>query len=131
MPYRSELGFLVAAFLDTVVWTSGQTLAVAEAEVEFPRQYGTIRRCAEDLLALADDATLYAAIRGRDVVTGDPRTVTGRVVDVTLEAGYERAALSLDTDDGRVDVGGRAAALEDVEAHEISVARTPFADRET
>lgn len=127
---RSELGFLVAAFLDTVVWTSGQTLAVAETEIDFPRQYGTIRRCAEELLALADDTTLYAAIRGRDVVDGDPRTVTGRVVDITLEAGYERAALSLDTDDGRVDVGGRAAALEDLEAHEIRVARTPFADWE-
>jgi sugar-specific transcriptional regulator TrmB len=128
---RSELGFLVAAFLDTVIWTSGRTLAVAESEIDFPRQYGTIRRCAEELLTVADDETIYAAIRGRDVATGDPRTVAGRVVDVILEDGYERATLSLDTDDGRMDVGGRAAALEDVEAHEIRVARTPFADWET
>jgi hypothetical protein len=47
---------------------------------------------------------------------------------VILEAGYERAALSLDTGEGPVDVGGRAAALEDVAAYEIRVGRTPFAD---
>jgi len=124
---RSELGFLVSAFLDTVVWTSGRTLAAAETALDFPRQYGTIRRCVEDLLS-APDETLHAAVRGRDVLTGDARTVTGRIVDVTLEGGYERAALSLDPGDGPVDVGGRAAALEDVEAHEIHVGRTPFDD---
>jgi sugar-specific transcriptional regulator TrmB len=125
---RSELGFLVSAFLDAVVWTSGRTLATAATDLDFPRQYGTIRRCAEDLLTVPSDATLYAAVRGRDVLTGDARAVTGRVADVTLEAGYERAALSLATDEGQIDVGGRAAALEDVEAHEVRIARAPFGD---
>jgi sugar-specific transcriptional regulator TrmB len=123
---RSELGFLVSAFLDAVVWTSGRTLATAETTPDVPRQYGTIRRCVEDVLRVADDTALYAAVRGRDVLDGDARTVTGRIVGATLEDGYERAALSLDTDEGPVDVGGRAAALEDVEAHEIHVGHTPF-----
>jgi hypothetical protein len=93
-----------------------------------PPQYGTIRRCVEDLLAVPNE-TRYATVRGHDVLTGDTRTVTGQVVDVTLDAGYERAALSLDTEDGPVDVGGRAAALEDAEVHEIHVDRTLFDDR--
>jgi sugar-specific transcriptional regulator TrmB len=124
---RSDLGFLVSAFLETVIWTSGRTLATAAATPEFPRQYGTIRRCVEDLQAAEGD-DLYAAVRGRDVVTGDDRTVAGRVVEVTLEAGYERAALTVDDGNGLVDVGGRAAALEDIEAQEIHVGRTPFDD---
>ncbi|GAB3324765.1 TrmB family transcriptional regulator [Haloplanus rallus] len=124
---RSDLGFLVSAFLETVIWTSGRPLATANTTTEFPRQYGTIRRCVEDLQA-ADGGDLYAAVWGRDVVTGDDRRVTGRVVEVTLEGGYERAALTVDAGDELIEVGGRAAALEDVEAEEIHVGRTPFDD---
>jgi sugar-specific transcriptional regulator TrmB len=117
---RSELGFLVSAFLNTVVWTSGRTIATAEPQ-PFPRRYATIRRCVEDLQRYDDD--FYASIRGRDVITGKHKTVAGKVVDITAEASKERAALTLETDGGLIDVGGQTAALEDIEAHEIHIGR--------
>ncbi|PSP99199.1 ArsR family transcriptional regulator [Halobacteriales archaeon QS_5_70_17] len=66
---RSELGFLVSGFLNTVVWTSARQLATADRE-RFPRRYATIRRCVGDLRDGEEDATFYASVRGRDVVTG-------------------------------------------------------------
>jgi len=115
---RSELGFLVTGFLLTVVWTSAETLAEDGTERPFPRRYATVRRCVAEL---GDGDEFFAAIEGRDVATGEPRTVRGRVVDTTLGSVRETAALTLAVDDERVTVGGQAAALEDVEAHEIAV----------
>ena len=119
---RSELGFLVSGFLNTVVWTSARRLATADRERSFPRRYATIRRCVEDL---QDDEEsleeLYATVQGRDVVTGERRRVSGRVVDVSVGTNRETAAITIDTDGELVDVGGQVAALEDVEAHEITI----------
>jgi hypothetical protein len=76
----------------------------------------------EDLRDGADEAeTFYASVRGRDVVTGDRRHVSGRVVDVSVGTNRETAAITLEADGELVDVGGQVAALEDVEAHEIMV----------
>ncbi|MFB6183485.1 MAG: HTH-type sugar sensing transcriptional regulator TrmB [Haloarculaceae archaeon] len=118
---RSELGFLVSAFLNTVVWTSGRTIATAADQPAFPRRYATIRRCVDDITAF--DGEFYASIRGRDVLTGERRTVAGRIVDVTAEASKERAALTIETGDELIDVGGQTAALEDIEAQEIHIGR--------
>ncbi|MEF8840764.1 MAG: TrmB family transcriptional regulator [Haloarculaceae archaeon] len=120
---RSELGFLVSGFLNTVVWTSARQLATADHERTFPRRYATIRRCVEDLRdgAGEEGGTFYASVRGRDVVTGERRRVSGRVVDVSVGTNRETAALTLEADGELVDVGGQVAALEDVEAHEIMV----------
>ncbi|MDG5775449.1 TrmB family transcriptional regulator [Haloarculaceae archaeon H-GB2-1] len=118
---RSELGFLVSAFLNTVVWTSGRTIETAESQPAFPRRYATIRRCVEDLQRY--DGQFYASIRGRDVLTGKHKTVAGTVADITAEASKERAALTIETDSGLIDVGGQTAALEDIEAHEIHIGR--------
>jgi sugar-specific transcriptional regulator TrmB len=118
---RSELGFLVSGFMNTVVWTSATTLSDAADQPPFPRRYATIRRCVDDLEAT--DGEFYAAIRGRDVKTGERRNVRGRVVDVSVGTNRETAALTLETENGLVDVGGQVAALEDIEAHEIRIGR--------
>jgi hypothetical protein len=66
---------------------------------------------------------LYATVDGRDIETGDALTVAGEIVDTALGTSGETAALTLDTGDRRVDIGGQAAALEDIEAHELAVGR--------
>ncbi|MFC6736559.1 TrmB family transcriptional regulator sugar-binding domain-containing protein, partial [Halolamina salina] len=53
----------------------------------------------------------------------EPRDVAGEVVDTTRNDEESIASLTLDTGDGEVRVGGRVAALEDVEAHEITIER--------
>ena len=118
---RSELGFLVSGFLNTVVWTSATTLADTRNGRPFPRRYATVRRCVEDLDG--DDGRFHATVRGRDIETGERRTVDGAVVDVSVGTNRETAAVTIETDDGRVDVGGQVAALEDIEASEIAVDR--------
>jgi sugar-specific transcriptional regulator TrmB len=118
---RSELGFLVSGFLNTVVWTSATTLTSGRSDRPFPRRYATIRRCVEDLAAA--EGEFHASVRGRDVESGDRRTVRGAVVDVSVGTNRETAAVTLETEAGLVDVGGQVAALEDLEAYEIAVDR--------
>ncbi|MFC6835957.1 HTH-type sugar sensing transcriptional regulator TrmB [Halomarina ordinaria] len=121
---RSSLGFLVSGFFSTVLWTTAEPLVEHAGRRPFPRQYASIRRCLADL----EDETraLHARIRGRDVVTGDPRVAVGRIADLALEPTAELATLTLVTDDDEVTVGGRVAALEDMEAHEIVVDTEPL-----
>ncbi|MWG36252.1 HTH-type sugar sensing transcriptional regulator TrmB [Halomarina oriensis] len=119
---RSELGFLVSGFLNTVVWTSATTVQHDDSRPAFPRRYATIRRCVSDLSAT--DGPFYASIVGRDVEGGASRTVHGEVVDVSVGTNRETAALTVDTGEGLVDVGGQVAALEDIEAREIHIGRS-------
>ncbi|MFW5964029.1 MAG: HTH-type sugar sensing transcriptional regulator TrmB [Natronomonas sp.] len=123
---RSELGFLVSGFLNTVVWTSATTLTERRDDRPFPRTYASIRRCVQDLSAGEDE--FYAAVRGRDIETGERRSVEGRVVDVSVGTNRETAAITVETDAGLVDVGGQVAALEDVEAYEITIGRDGIPD---
>jgi sugar-specific transcriptional regulator TrmB len=118
---RSELGFLVSGFLNTVVWPTSTTLAETGHERPYPRRYATIRRCVRD--TRDSDGPFYAAVNGRDVESGDYRTVTGEVVDTSLGVSGETAAITLDVGDETLDVGGQAAALEDIEAYELAIDR--------
>ena len=118
---RSELGFLVSSFLNTVLWTTADTIYDDGESFAFPRRYATIRRCISDLMAL--DGEFYATIEGRDVETGDHWVVHGKVEEASFGPNREVATLVVDTDDGRVDVGGQLAAYEDIEAYEIQVGR--------
>ncbi|MEF8812219.1 MAG: TrmB family transcriptional regulator [Halovenus sp.] len=118
---RSELGFLVLGFLNTVVWPSARTLVESQEAHPFPRRYATIRRCVRDLQN--SDGQFYASVRGRDVESGDPRSVEGEIVDIEVSTNRQTAAITLDTDDGTVDIGGQAAAFEDVEAYELVIDR--------
>jgi sugar-specific transcriptional regulator TrmB len=116
---RSALGFLVSGFFGTVVWTTADPLADADEPGELPRTYATIRRAVKDLDAHGVETR--ARVEGRDVETGTPTVVEGPVTSVRYDPNEEVASFTVDGADGPVTVGGRVAALEDVEAHEIRV----------
>ena len=118
---RSELGFLVSMFMNTVLWTTADTVLTDGDDLSFPRRYGTIRRAISDLTAL--DGEFYATIEGRDVLTGEHLVVEGPVVDVTFSPSREEASFTIRTDDGEVTVGGQVAAFEDLESYEIRIGR--------
>ena len=120
---RSALGFLISGFFGTVLWTTAdRTLGEDDTARSYPRKYASIRRCVKDLLDEGGD--FYATIDGRDVEIGGQRIVRGQVRDIAFEVSEEVASLTIDTEDGEeVTVGGRVAALEDVEAHEIHIGR--------
>ncbi|MFC7250421.1 HTH-type sugar sensing transcriptional regulator TrmB [Halomicroarcula sp. GCM10025324] len=118
---RSELGFLVSGFLNTVLWTTAETIFSNGDELAFPRRYGTIRRCISDLSSI--EGEFYATIEGRDVETGDSWVVEGRVAEATYSSSREVATLVVETEEGMVDVGGQVATYEDIEAYEIRVDR--------
>ena len=116
---RSALGFLVLGFFRTVLWTTTEHLSESDPDQSFPRRYASVRRCVDDTAGVRAD--LYATVSGREVLTGDPCEVQGRVADTRSSADEEVATLFLETDNGQVTVGGRVAAYEDIEAHEIRV----------
>jgi hypothetical protein len=119
---RSALGFLVSGFFGTVLWTTaGTELAAGETDHAFPRRYASIRRCVKDIIDAG--GSFYATVEGREVETGRSRIVRGRVADVELGTNEAVATLSVETEDGTVDVGGRVAALETIEAHELTIGR--------
>ena len=118
---RSALGFLISGFFGTVLWTTAETIAVDGAERPFPRRYASIRRAVKDIRDLGGE--FYATVEGRDTETGDSRVVSGKVVDVAFQDSEEVAALTVETADGPVEVGGLVAALEDVEGQEIHIGR--------
>ena len=118
---RSELGFLVSGFLNTVLWTTADVIATDGEELPFPRRYGTIRRCISDLTSM--DGEFYATIEGREVETGEHWVVQGKVTEASHRQSREVATLVVEGEDGPVDVGGQVAAYEDIEAHEIIVGR--------
>lgn len=118
---RSELGFLVLGLLNTVVWPSSTTLAESRRERPFPRRYATIRRCVRDIEN--SDGRFYASVRGRDVESGQFRTVEGSVVDISASVDRGTAAITLDVGGETLDVGGQAAAFEDIEAYELAIDR--------
>ncbi len=115
---RSNLGFLVSGFFGTVLWTTAdETLFADGKDWQFPRRYASIRRCIKDLRDMDLDA--YVTVEGRDVITGDPRVVQGKVSRTHFTEDQEVATLIVETDEDEVSVGGRMAAYEDIEAHEI------------
>ncbi|SFC01042.1 Sugar-specific transcriptional regulator TrmB [Halobiforma haloterrestris] len=120
---RSALGFLVSGFFGTVLWTTAErTLAEDGTARTYPRKYASIRRCVKDVID--EGGEFYATIEGRDVEVGSTQIVRGRIVDVSFEVSEEVASMTLENEDGReVTVGGRVAALEDLEAHEIHIGR--------
>ncbi len=120
---RSALGFLVSGFFGTVLWTTAErSLAEDGSERNYPRKYASIRRCVKDLMD--EGGEFYATIEGRDVTAGNQRVVRGRVLDVSFEVSEEVAALTIESEDGEeITIGGRVAALEEIEAHEIHIGR--------
>jgi len=120
---QSNLGFLLLGFFGTVLWTTAD-LQLTEGYDDartYPRDYASVRRCIKGIRAT--EGALYVTIEGRDVLTGNSRTVRGEVVDTRFSPEEELATLIVDDGEDRVAVGGRMAAYEDVEAHRIEVDR--------
>ncbi|QLG47738.1 HTH-type sugar sensing transcriptional regulator TrmB [Natrinema halophilum] len=120
---RSALGFLISGFFGTVLWTTAERmLGEDDSPRSYPRKYASIRRCVKDLMD--EGGEFYATIEGRDVEVGGHRIIRGRILDISFEVSEEVASLTIETEAGdEVSVGGRVAALEDVEAHEIHIGR--------
>ncbi|MFA9516299.1 HTH-type sugar sensing transcriptional regulator TrmB [Halopenitus sp. H-Gu1] len=119
---RSVLGFLVSGFFGTVLWTTAETLSTDGDGRPFPRRYASIRRAVKDVTEI-DTGDLYATVEGRAVETGESVTVRGRIVGVTLEDNEEVAALVIEQEGERIEIGGRVAALEDVEGRRFVIGR--------
>jgi sugar-specific transcriptional regulator TrmB len=126
---RSALGFLVSGFFGTVLWTTAERLANDGRDRPFPRRYASIRRAVKDIRDL--DGDFYATVEGRDIETGTPRVVKGKIVNVAFESSEEVASMSIETDDGIVEVGGLVAALEEVEGQGILIGRDEPPARES
>lgn len=118
---RSSLGFLVFGFFGTVLWTTADPVTDAAFEKTFPQRYASIRRCIKDIRSL--DGPFAATVEGRRVETGESCRVSGEITDLAIETTGEIASMTLDTPGGELSVGGRLAALEDIEAHDIVVER--------
>jgi len=119
---RSALGFLVSGFFGMVLWTTTETeLTDSTSDPEFPRRYASIRRCVKDMLDAG--GTFYGTVEGREVDTGRSRVVSGHITDVELGSNAAIATFSIENDSETVSVGGRVAALETIEAHEITIGR--------
>lgn len=119
---QSMIGFLVYEFFDTMLWTTADPITESELHYSFPRRYASIRKCIRDLRRL--DGPFRATVDGLDVLTGEPRQVSGTVVDTTFEGAGGVVSFTVETDDGdAVTIGGWVASLEDVEAREIKVER--------
>lgn len=123
---RSVLGFLVSGFFHAVLWTTASPLLENGSPGEFPRRYASVRRCVKDLDALS--GPVYANVEGRDVVTGDPVTVSGEVTAVAHDPSEQTASFTVTTAETDLEIGGWMAAYEDVEGHDIHIARDPFDD---
>ncbi len=118
---RSALGFLISGFFGTVLWSTAEPLTADTTERPFPRRYASIRRAVKDIRGLGGE--FYATVEGRDIETGEPRVLSGKVIDVAFQESEEVAAVSIETDDGVVEIGGLVAALEDIEGQEIHIGR--------
>ncbi|ELZ90995.1 HTH-type sugar sensing transcriptional regulator TrmB [Haloferax sulfurifontis] len=125
---RSALGFLVSGFFGTVLWSTAETIVANGKRRPFPRRYASIRRAVKDIREI--DGDFYASVSGRDIETGDPIVVEGRVIETAFEDTEEVASLHIDTEEGVVEVGGLVAALEDVEGQEILLGRDEVPNRD-
>lgn len=124
---RSALGFLVSGFFGTVLWSTAETIIADGKRRPFPRRYASIRRAVKDIREIEGD--FYASVSGRDIETGNPIVVEGRVIETAFEDTEEVASLHIETDEGTVEVGGLVAALEDVEGQEILLGLGEVPDR--
>ena len=118
---RSALGFLIFGFFATVLWTTARPVADHDGGPHYPRLYASVRRCVRDLRR--STGSFVARVEGRDVITGEERVVEGDVVDTTIDSDGQVASITVDAAEGLVEVGGRVAAYEDVEALEIEIQR--------
>ena len=117
----------------TCLWEVHEPI-YSDRREEPPITYVDFRRCLREVESLLEEgATVEATVFGVDTSSGHDVTVSGRVDDVTYAGGSTtdgmtplshlagQATIFLETDDGRVSVGGWGAMLEDIEATQLVV----------
>lgn len=121
-------------YFTTILWDLWDPI-VQRTDTGFPRTYNEIRYCIMDIEPLVNSgATVSLTIDGVDTETGERRCLNGTVSDIVISDEVEalrnqriaakyagRASILLETTDETVSVGGWNAAIEDVEAREITI----------
>lgn len=115
------------------LWESTEPLFTDEDE-SVPRTYVNIRNCIRDIAPLLEDgATITATVEGINVESGAAVTLEGKIVDIDYpsleDAGRDslfsylggQATITVETDDGTMEVGGWGAVIEDYEATRIVI----------
>lgn len=118
----------------TCLWEVWETIYTCRSP-ETPTTYADLRNCVRDIDPLLEDgATISATVVGSDTETANAVELDGVVTGVTYAGdGVSRdqqlplsqlagqVSITLETDDGPVEVGGWGAVIEDVEATEITI----------
>jgi sugar-specific transcriptional regulator TrmB len=120
-------------YFQTTLWEIWDVRYSARTN-EVPIVYAGVRECVREIEPLLDaGAHVSATVRGMDRDTGDTVDAQGRVADVVYTGDPNgdgtpplaqlagQVCLILETDGGRLSVGGWGAVLEDVEATRITI----------
>jgi len=121
-------------FFLTCLWEIWDTIYTLRTP-ETPTTYVDLRHCVRDVDPLLDEgATITATVEGYDTESNDDVTLHGQIVRVTytgdtvgrdrelpLPQLAGRVSITVETENGRVEVGGWGAVLEEVEAAEITI----------
>jgi len=113
------------------IWDTVYTLRTPET----PTTYVDLRHCVRDVDPLLDEgATITATVEGFETDSNETVTISGRIVRVNysgetvgrdqqlpLSQLAGRVSITLETDDGPIDVGGWGAVIEEVEAANITI----------
>lgn len=120
-------------FFLSCLWDVWDPLFAGDPD-DLPRDFSDIRYCIRHITPhLQEGATVRVAVRGIDTKTGEERRVEGVVADVVTTGNLHvddgvsvgqyagRATIVVETDDGRIEIGGWGATLEQIEALRITV----------
>lgn len=123
--------FVFHWYFMTCLWDHARPLYTDRGRTP-PFEYVDLRQFVRDVGPLLDDgASVAVRVEGTDLETGDDRTVAGTVAavrsarDAPAEVAHVSVAgqvtLVVETEDGRVRVGGWNAVVEDIEATRVVV----------
>jgi sugar-specific transcriptional regulator TrmB len=121
-------------FFLTCLWEIWDTIYTLRTP-ETPTTYVDLRHCVRDVDPLLDEgATITATVEGYDTDSNEDVSVRGQITRVTytgetvgrdkqlpLSQLAGRVSITLETDDGPVEVGGWGAVIEEIEASEITI----------
>jgi sugar-specific transcriptional regulator TrmB len=120
----SDLGALAYSFFETMIWpTSGTVLHESSCNINEPRVFASVRRCIEQINQYGEEINLH--VEGMYVETNEPAEVEGIVCNTELSDDLSIATIEIEDSHGRIiSIGGRAAALEDIEASQLTISAT-------
>lgn len=121
-------------FFLTALWEVWDTIYTIRTP-ETPTTYVDLRHCVRDVnTLLEEEATITATVEGYETESNETVTVTGTITRVNysgdsvgrnqqlpLSQLAGRVSITLETENGPVDVGGWGAVIEEIEAAEITI----------